>query len=185
MTNPLGLLAHRSLPGPAPFIATGLFLVAMAAGYGAWWLFTHGRDTLRRATAVVLVVVASACAVAGTTLPLFLGARPSFARPSTSARLSILAPHPGEVIRGDPASIAVELQLEGGKVVPLSSFRLVPNEGHVHLYLDGALVSMTSGLAARITADPGSHELRAEFVAVDHAPFQPRVIATVTFSVRR
>src|SRR5438128_1823862 len=85
------------------------------------------------ARAIVLVVMASACAVAGTTLPLFLGARPSFARPSTSARLSILTPRPGEVIRGDPASIAVELQLEGGKVVPLSSFRLVPNEGHIHL----------------------------------------------------
>jgi hypothetical protein len=156
----------------------------MAAGYGAWWLLTHGPDTLRRATAIVLVVVASASAVAGTTLPLFLGARPSFARPSTSARLSILTPSPGELIHGSPASIPVELQLVGGKVVPLSSFRLVPNEGHIHLYLDGSLVSMTSGLAARVTAPPGTHELRAEFVAVDHAPFQPRVIATVTFSVR-
>jgi hypothetical protein len=181
----LRVLAHRSLPGPAPFVATGLFLVAMVAGYGAWRLFTDQPDSARLATAIGLAVVASACAVAGTTLPLFLGARPSFARPSTSARLSILTPRPGEVIRGDPASIDVQLQLEAGKVVPLSSFRLVPNEGHIHLYLDGALVSMTSGLAARITADPGSHELRAEFVAVDHAPFQPRVIATVTFSVRR
>ena len=49
-----------------------------------------------------------------------------------------------------------------------------------HLYLDGALVSMT-GLETRITAPPGVHTLEAEFVAVDHAPFQPRVRASVTF----
>jgi hypothetical protein len=65
------------------------------------------------------------------------------------------------------------------------SLRLVPNEGHIHLYLDGSLVSMTTALDAQVTASPGQHELRAEFVAVDHSPFQPRVLATVTFWVRR
>jgi hypothetical protein len=54
----------------------------------------------------------------------------------------------------------------------------------IHLYLDGSLVSMTTGLDAEIVAPPGQHELRAEFVAVDHGPFQPRVVRTVTFSVR-
>ena len=39
---------------------------------------------------------------------------------------------------------------------------------------------MTTGLTAGITATPGSHELRAEFVAIDHLPFDPPVIATVT-----
>ena len=87
------------------------------------------------------------------------------------------------MIRGDPASIAVELRREGGTVVPTTSLRLVPNEGHIHLYLDGSLVSMT-GLDAQITAPPGPHTLRAEFVAVDHRPFRPRVAATVTFQVR-
>jgi len=47
-----------------------------------------------------------------------------------------------------------------------------------------SLVSMTTGLTARITATPGSHELRAEFAAIDHLPFDPPVIATVTFSVQ-
>jgi hypothetical protein len=60
---------------------------------------------------------------------------------------------------------------------------LPPNEGHIHLYLDGSLVTMTTGLSAMIDAPPGRHALRAEFVAVDHGPFDPRVVATVTFSV--
>lgn len=67
---------------------------------------------------------------------------------------------------------------------PFTSLRLLPDAGHIHLYLDRSLVSMTTGLDAQIAASPGQHELRAEFVAVDHGPFQPRVVATVTFSVR-
>jgi hypothetical protein len=35
--------------------------------------------------------------------------------------------------------VRVELRLEGGKIVPISSLRLVANEGHIHLYLDGSL----------------------------------------------
>jgi len=51
---------------------------------------------------------------------------------------------------------------------------LVPNEGHIHLYLDGSLMSMTTGLDAQIAASPGLHELRAEFVAVDRGRFASR-----------
>jgi hypothetical protein len=128
-------------------------------------------------------VVAGVCFLVATILPFFLGARPALGRPSTTARLEIVSPRAGEVFRGDPASIPVTLRLNGGKVVPITSLRLVPNEGHIHLYLDGSLVSMTGGLDALVSATPGPHELVAEFVAVDHAPFQPRVRATVTFSV--
>ena len=104
-------------------------------------------------------------------------------RPTTNAQLHILSPLAGQVFRGDPADVPVRLQLIGARIVTFTSTRLVSNEGHIHLYLDGSLVSMTSGLEAHVTASPGQHELRAEFVAVDHGPFQPRVQAEVTFSV--
>jgi hypothetical protein len=45
-------------------------------------------------------------------------------------------------------------------------------------------VSMLGGLDGEPRAAPGTHVLRAEFVAIDHAPFQPRVLATVSFQVR-
>jgi hypothetical protein len=180
-----GMVAHAGIPGPAPFIAMGLFFAGFGAAYGAYWFFHHPAPPLRRAPAVGLGVIALGCFVLATILPLLLGARPSLGRPSTVARLGIVSPHEGEVFRGDPAPIPVDLRLDGGKVVPFASLRLVPNEGHIHLYLDGSLVSMTAALDARITASPGHHELRAEFVAVDHGPFQPRVLATVTFRVRR
>jgi hypothetical protein len=183
MTSASGMVAHVGLPGPAPFIAMGLFFAGFGAAYGAYWFFEHPSPSLQRAPAIGLGVIALSCFVLATIFPLLLGGRPSLGRPSTTARLEILAPHEGEVFRSVLASIPVELRLDGGKVVPFTSLRLVPNEGHIHLYLDGSLVSMTTALDAHIAASPGQHELRAEFVAVDHGPFQPRVVATVTFSV--
>ena len=184
MTSGRGMLAHVGIPGPAPFIAMGLFFAGFGAAYGAYWFFNHPHPSMHRAPAIGLGVIAFGCFVLATIFPILLGARPSLGRPTTEARLEILSPHEAEVFRGAPASIPVELRLHGGTVVPFTSLRLVPNEGHIHLFLDGSLVSMTTGLQAQINASVGQHELRAEFVAVDHAPFQPRVIATVTFSVR-
>ena len=67
--------------------------------------------------------------------------------------------------------------------MPFTSTKLQPNEGHVHLYLDGGLVSMTLSLDRALLVAPGTHRLLAEFVAVDHAPFSPRLEASVSFRV--
>jgi hypothetical protein len=183
MVRGSGVLAHIGVQGTAPLIAMGLFFAAIGAAYGAYWLFNHPSGALRHVMAISLGVVAVGGFVTATAFPFLLGARPSFGRPSTTAQLQILSPRPGEIIRGDPGAVVVKLRLEGGTIVPTTSLRLVPDEGHIHLYLDGSLVSMTGGLDTRITASPGQHELLAEFVAIDHSPFQPRVSATVAFSV--
>jgi hypothetical protein len=181
-TGSSGILGHVGIPGLAPFVATGLLLAGMGTAFGAFVLREAG-DPRRRAMVIGLGIVAGGCLVVGTLVPLIIHATPTFTRPSTTARLAILSPRSGEMIQGDPAVVQVRLGLEGGKVVPVSSLHLVPHEGHIHLYLDASLVSMT-GLDARITAPPGPHTLSAEFVAVDHGPFQPRVLAMVNFSVR-
>jgi hypothetical protein len=178
------MLGHVGTSAAAVFAATGLFLVALGASYGAHWLFTHPSDALRRALSIGLGVVAVTCFGVATAFPLLLGASPSLGRPSTTARLEIVSPRSGETVRGDPASVHVELRLEGGMVVSTTSLRLVPNEGHIHLFLDGSLAKMTTGLDAVVTATPGQHELRAEFVAIDHGPFEPRLQTTVGFVVR-
>jgi hypothetical protein len=111
--------------------------------------------------------------------------RPTIAavRPTTGARLEILSPRPGQLFRGDPADVQVHLRLIGGRIVGFTSSRLVQNEGHVHLILDGRLVSMTSSTDQTLALSPGTYRLKAEFVAVDHGPFDPPVAASVTFSV--
>ncbi|HEV8621851.1 MAG TPA: hypothetical protein VGR33_03045 [Actinomycetota bacterium] len=142
-----------------------------------------GFQRLPRAVGWIVVVLAGCAAVAAFVVPPKL--RPTIAavRPSTDARLEILSPRPGQVFRGDPADVQVHLRLIGGRIVGFTSSRLVPNEGHVHLILDGRLVSMTSSTDQTLALSPGTYRLKAEFVAVDHGPFDPPVAASVTFSV--
>jgi hypothetical protein len=176
------VLAHFGVPGPAPFVAVGLFFSGVGAALGAYKCSSHSDPRIRGIGTFGLGVVSLTCFLLVTFFPVLLGGRPSLSRPSTTAELTMTSPRPGERFHGDPAIVPVELHLVGGRVVQTTSLRLVPNEGHVHLYLDGSLVAMT-GLTASVSARPGTHTLRAEFVAIDHQPFDPRVSVTVAFTV--
>jgi hypothetical protein len=177
------LLGHIGIPGLAPFVAVGLFFAGIGAAVGVYWSSGDPRPAIRRAGRVGFGALAVGCLVLATVVPFLIHATPLLARPTSSAHIQIVSPRPGEVIGGDPATISVELRLEGGTIVPITSLHLVPNEGHIHLYLDGSLLSMT-GLDTQLIVLPGSHTLRAEFVAVDHGPFRPPVVAVVSFRVR-
>jgi hypothetical protein len=106
-------------------------------------------------------------------------------RPSTDAHVSFVVPSNGEVFHGDPARVPVAVRLIGGTIVPFTSTHLVANEGHIHLYLDGNIVLMSFGTRATLPIDPGTHRLTAEFVAVDHQPWDPRVRTSVAIAVKR
>jgi hypothetical protein len=104
------------------------------------------------------------------------------ARPSSTGQLEVLAPKPGEVVQGD--AVTVRLRVEGAMVTRETTTRLAPDKGHIHLSLDGRLVTIFGGLEERVTGlAPGQHVIQAEFVASDHGPFSPRVIQVVTFTV--
>jgi len=123
-------------------------------------------------------------------LPIWLGCTPraqtsgppiAQARPRSTAALAILTPAPGSVITG--TTLHVRLQLTGGEVVPQTSTNLTPDKGHIHLGIDGKVVSMTYGLEQDVPVATGAHLLQAEFVATDHFPFNPRVVSVMTFTV--
>lgn len=104
-------------------------------------------------------------------------------RPSTKAKLSIVDPMVGQVVEGSTVDLRVELQ--GAKLVPTTTTDIVPDEGHLHVILDDKLISMTEGLEQSIPdVPPGDHRITVEFVASDHAPFDPRVVTVVAFEVR-
>ena len=103
-------------------------------------------------------------------------------RPRTQASVEIASPKPGEVVDG--GKIDVGIRLSDGKLAGLSSTRNIEGQGHLHLSLDGKLVSMTGEAEQRIEASPGEHQLTAEYVANDHAPFCKRVTDRVRFTVR-
>jgi hypothetical protein len=103
-------------------------------------------------------------------------------RPSSTARLEIVTPAAGAVVAGPVVNLKVGLT--DAKIVDFTSTNLKPDEGHLHVLLDGRLISMTLGLEQQIPNVPaGSHVVRVEFVANDHAPFTPRVVREVTFEV--
>jgi hypothetical protein len=159
-------------------------VVAFAAGWVAVRrLLGKGFPSLPRAAAMGSAAAAILCVDLVYVLPPILSPAPASARPSSSAHVRILSPLPGQAFRGDPARVPVRLQLTGGRVVRFTSTNLRPDEGHIHLFVDGRLVSMSYGLSAGVWVSPGNHTVLAAFVAVDHAPFLPPVQAAVMFRV--
>jgi hypothetical protein len=107
---------------------------------------------------------------------------PGQPRPSTTAKLTILSPTNGQTIKG--SSVPLRVSLQGARIVPSTTTNIVPDQGHLHVYLDDAIVSMTFGFRQTIpNVAPGQHVLRVEFVASDHLPFDPRLFQSVVFTV--
>lgn len=107
---------------------------------------------------------------------------PSLVRPSSPAVVSIAEPVAGETVHG--TNVHVVLTLEGAKIVSQTSTDIRPDEGHIHLYVNNVLVSMNYGLEQDVPVHTGTYVVKAEFVAADHAPFNPRVWSAETiFSV--
>jgi len=106
------------------------------------------------------------------------------ARPTSTGELSILEPKNGQLIHG--TSVVLKVSLKSAQLVPATTTHIVPNQGHLHVILDDTLISMTQGTTQLIpNLTPGQHLLKVEFVASDHLPFNPRVIAAVAFEVKK
>lgn len=154
-------------------------------GLVSWFLNLRRREVSPGKRKLVWVLVPAMAVVLGLALTAGMWApkaKPSKNRPVTTARLAIESPTANETTGPD---VPVRLNLIGGTIVPQTSTRLSPTEGHVHLYVDGKLVSMTYTLSDDLKGlSPGPHSLRAEFVAADHAPFKNPVVAAVLFQVQ-
>jgi hypothetical protein len=101
-------------------------------------------------------------------------------RPTTPTRVQITAPAPNQVV-GPETTLTVNLI--DGKVVDRTTGPLTPDEGHIHVLLDGKLVNMAYDTSQPLTGlTPGNHTVTVEFVAVDHAPFKNAPKAAVIFS---
>ena len=154
----------------------------------------------RRSLSLAAVLMLAACtgtvpsaaapgSVAPTSTPAGSGAAslvaptPAGSRPSSPAIIAIVAPKQNAVITGSTAHVVITLQ--NAQIVPATTTNIRPDQGHVHLYVDNVLVSMNYGLEQDLAVHAGTYLLKAEFVAADHAPFDPRVWSTeVLFTVQ-
>lgn len=154
-------------------------------GWAGWSrLRGRGFPRLPVSGAYVLVGLAGMLAVGAAFLPrAILGPTvPSGTRPSSTATLTIVAPVDGATMDG--GEFAVVLELAGGRIVEDASTTDAGDAGHVHVSIDGTMLSMTYGLEQTIPIGDlaeGPHTIEAEFVAADHGPFAPRVTATSSF----
>jgi hypothetical protein len=102
-------------------------------------------------------------------------------RPSSPAKLTILTPRNGQTVK---EGSQLRLGLDDAKIVNQTTTRIQGDQGHIHLLVDGKLVSMNYGLRQRLPElTPGQHVLQVEFVAADHAPFDPRILTQAAFTV--
>jgi hypothetical protein len=163
-------------------VATLLFVAAALFG----WVFVRrirrkGFPSLPIGLAWVSAVAAATALVSAIVLPPII--RPENAtRPRSPARVEIEAPQDGAI--SESVKVPVRVRVIGGRVVRTTSADLTSDTGHVHLYLDRRLIFMAYSLRKVLSVTPGRHTLQAEFVAVDHEPFNPRVLDSVSFTVR-
>jgi hypothetical protein len=98
-------------------------------------------------------------------------------RPTSPAVVAIVSPTNDAVVTG--SSVHVVISLQNAQIVQATTTAIDPSHGHIHLYVDGVLVSMNYSLEQDLPVTPGTYQLKAEFVAADHAPFNPRVWSDV------
>jgi len=132
----------------------------------------------------VAVLAAVFCASCGGS-PAAQGPPASSPQPASLAKLTILAPSSGQIIRGSTVLVRVRLV-----VTRAGSPAAAP--AYLHVYVDNRISTIqpavfTTGVTEQAVhgLGPGRHQLRAEFVGPNHLPFRPPVIATVTVVVRR
>lgn len=106
----------------------------------------------------------------------------SVPRPKSTATVKVVSPVAGDVL--DAGKVNVKLDLQGGRILKKASRNLTPDSGHLHLFLDGDVVSQTFKLSQSVTVKPGRHLLMVEFVAADHGSFDPRVLESITFEAK-
>jgi hypothetical protein len=93
-----------------------------------------------------------------------------------------VSPVDGSIVHGGMVNVTVAIQ--NAHIVQATTLNLHPDEGHVHLLIDGNLQRMGYTLTQSFSLAPATYTMQAEFVASDHAPFSPRVMSKkIVFTV--
>lgn len=140
---------------------------------GALLLFGifRGAQTLKVNLLVGLVGV-------GLLVAAFLLPQPDTKRAPSDVAIYMSSPVDNEVVPANE-KLNVKVELENAELTTETQ-GTDPRLGHIHIYVDGSVVSMPTELNADIELEPGEHELMVEFVAADHSRFDPPITDEVT-----
>jgi len=169
-----------------------LFLVFFAIGLAiAGWVRLPRKDGVaplvaHRVPALVMFAMSALVLAGAFTLPRYLRPRIAKIRPVTTAGIVLMEPLPDAIVRGRVLHVVV--QITGGRIIPAATTRLRPDEGHLHVSIDGLLTGTSFSVTGDIDISSyavGDHVLRVEFVAGDHAPFANRQVVERLFRIER
>jgi hypothetical protein len=143
------------------------------------------------AAIAALAILVGACASPAGSPPGPTNPVASASRPSSPAVVMVVQPTSAASVTPTPcpgatgSCVHVVLSLTGATIVSATTTAVRPDQGHVHLYVDNVVVSMNYGLEQDLPVHTGTYVLKAEFVAADHVPFNPRVWSPeVLFTVK-
>jgi cytochrome c oxidase assembly factor CtaG len=174
--------AHPLTGGPA----TGLQIAVLAGGLtlaiSGWIMLAWGRARFSKPGYAFMIVGVLAFLVG----PDVVGSISDFRAgplPTTRTRLEVLTPLDGEVIASSALRVAVRLlEPAGASWTPVTEWS--PTRGHIHISIDGRMLSMTWEPLLVLPVSAGTHMVTMEYVASDHRPFSPRVLVTRRVTVR-
>ncbi len=106
---------------------------------------------------------------------------PCRGRPGTDASVEVVRPAEGAVFHD---RVPVEVRIVAGRLALGTGLANRPGEGHLHISVDGNIISMIGQERQTIPVPLGRHVIGVEFVANDHISFCPRETVTRTVVVR-
>ena len=102
-------------------------------------------------------------------------------RPSSPAKIWFISP-PATQNTISGTVLHIDVGISGATLTTSTSTHILPTLGHIHLYSNGALTYMNYKPTLDLPVHPGTnYAIRAEFVASDHFPFNPRVFTPTIF----
>lgn len=159
------ILAH-GVGGTGPEIE----LLILGAGLV---LFAAFKGAQKRSTNILVALVGAGMLVAAFVLP-----QPSTRQAPSDVAISIKSPVDNAVVPANE-KLNVQVELENAELTDETQ-GTDPRLGHIHIYVDGSVVSMPTELNANIELEPGEHDLMVEYVAADHSRFEPPITDEVT-----
>lgn len=131
-----------------------------------------------RAAQTLKVNLLVGLAGAGILVAAFLLPQSSTTRAPSDVGIFISSPVDNEVVPANE-NLNVQVELENAELTTETE-GTDPRLGHIHIYVDGSVVSMPTELNADIELEPGEHTLMVEFVAANHSRFEPPITDEVT-----
>ncbi|MGH2754690.1 MAG: hypothetical protein ACRDLB_09660 [Actinomycetota bacterium] len=133
----------------------------------------RGKENVKPAFPIGAIVAGLGLVIASFLLP----AGSSTTQAASDVAVTIAFPQDGDTV---PASEAFDVEVElDGATLTEDTTGTDPRKGHIHVFVDGELLSMPTSLQSPVTLEPGSHEITVEFVAADHTQFEPRILNTI------